>query len=406
MNGQNGGWPVPKPVISKTSPTVSKRAQGKDAKNREKDYTLTIKESPERKSSTGHPPNTAVPSQEVEMTSFPVSLPRDDRKKSGARISVNGKPPLGTAVSVDSAIPKRASFINLAQDLSSTWHAETLCKEVQRPKRLIWQSAVKKLTFLQQQHKRFDERIHLSSNSKRLVVKTETIEEINKDISKNQSSCHNVREVSASHAKISPQISESESPRGVVFHTGPVWRGFIIPSVRNWFTSKVLEKLYRRYFLRQRQHSLLAVNIIDILNKLCMVIPAAVFASFNSDWLALKLSVEMILVVLNCGLCLLSKWHKFAKNKLIYVGLLTWMVLTLESLSELVMNYMWGRRLMVSDGAWQAMFTIFVTFTMLSFSQRWAMPCATLTTVLHLIVTGSVIGGFDGLSSTLLRQVS
>ena len=59
---------------------------------------------------------------------------------------------------------------------------------------------------------------------------------------------------------------------GHVFKRGIVYRGVYCPSLSNSFTEDHLELAYQRYSHRQRQKSLIIVNVVDCLLKIVLAV--------------------------------------------------------------------------------------------------------------------------------------
>lgn len=56
------------------------------------------------------------------------------------------------------------------------------------------------------------------------------------------------------------------------FKHGTVWRGLLCPSMSNSFRAKSLERSYLTYTHRQRQKSLILVNIVDLVLKIALAV--------------------------------------------------------------------------------------------------------------------------------------
>lgn len=112
-------------------------------------------------------------------------------------------------------------------------------------------------------------------------------------------------------------------PNECEFKKGLVYRGVIIPNLTNSFKNKHLEMAYQRYSSRQRQKSLIIVNVVGLILKVI------VLASQTCAFVTMG-TISGCLIVFNVILCVVSWWRCFANNYLHWVAIATWIVLNVE----------------------------------------------------------------------------
>lgn len=135
----------------------------------------------------------------------------------------------------------------------------------------------------------------------------------------------------------------------MVFKKGLMYKGIYWPSLTNSFKCKRLEMAYLRYSHRQRQKSLIIVNIVDLLLKV------TVLMSMNNLLKPFHLNFQIVLLVLwlakndtskgeevdpiiwtvcsmsaNFAVCVLGWWKCFANNYLHWAAVCTWLLLSAQ----------------------------------------------------------------------------
>ena len=153
-----------------------------------------------------------------------------------------------------------------------------------------------------------------------------TVNSVPNIINKDQSLCRN------------PSTKEVD-PTGTVFHRGTVFNGIYLPSLSGQLQDPKLEEAYQKYSYRQRQKSLVLVNISDLLLKLivlsklfCIVkLPDSnecYYCVLHDSWgIIIFLTFSMIL---NLLFALVSWWRCYANNYLHWGALSTWLLLLLQ----------------------------------------------------------------------------
>eukprot|EP00062_Callorhinchus_milii_P015522 gi/632965860/ref/XP_007899101.1/ PREDICTED: adenylate cyclase type 8 isoform X1 [Callorhinchus milii] len=249
-----------------------------------------------------------------------------------------------------------------------------------RPKRLLWQNAVRHIT---------EQRFLNEHNSAKTVSSSE------------DSWSPDGRKPSAGRAsigghnnnggtKVFPERTSNDlgflhldcAPTNSDFflNWGYTYRGVIFPTLRNSFKSRDLERLYQRYFLGQRRKSVVVMNILDVLTKLTVLILHLTLASAPMDpvkgiLLGFFTGIEVVI----CALVVVRK-DTTSHSYLQYSGLVTWVAMATQILAT---GLGYG---LLGDGIGYVLFTLFATYSMLPLPLTWAILAGLLTSALHLAV--------------------
>nr|XP_006820732.1 PREDICTED: adenylate cyclase type 8-like [Saccoglossus kowalevskii] len=253
-----------------------------------------------------------------------------------------------------------------------------------RPKRLLWQNAVKRL---QLETKRA---LEGGLNGRKIAVTDDYIQELNKEISHRTGSFKNKetpksRKISEDEesARVDDPVEKLSREGEDFVDVGCVYRGVIVPTLRKSFKSKEIESLYQRYFLRQRQKSLVFLNSVDFLRKVIMLV---LFLTLGSSKLDVgQIVLYAVFVLCSLTICLLVQWKRFVSQFLQWAGIATWCLLTLQSVLALTHGLDHTLEPSLSEGILYALFTVFATYTMLPLSLIWAIPAGTFTSFLQVI---------------------
>uniref|UniRef100_A0A8C4S2G9 Adenylate cyclase type 8 n=1 Tax=Erpetoichthys calabaricus TaxID=27687 RepID=A0A8C4S2G9_ERPCA len=248
-----------------------------------------------------------------------------------------------------------------------------------RPKRLLWQNAVRHIT-----EQRF---IHEQSSAK--------------TISSDDSYSQSTRKQSASKTasgdrhnnggtKVFPERASSDlgflqldcapSNSDFFLNWGYTYRGVIFPTLRNSFKSRDLERLYQRYFLGQRRKSVVVMNILDVLTKLTLLVLHLTLASTPMDPIkGILLGFFTGIEVVICALVVVRK-DTTSHSYLQYSGVVTWVAMATQILAARLGYGLLG------DGIGYVLFTLFATYSMLPLPLTWAILAGLVTSVLHIVV--------------------
>ncbi|KAJ8011404.1 hypothetical protein DPEC_G00057850 [Dallia pectoralis] len=176
------------------------------------------------------------------------------------------------------------------------------------------------------------------------------------------------------------QIDCAPSNSDFFLNWGHSYRGVIFPTLRNSFKSRDLERLYQRYFLGQRRKSVVVMNILDVVTKLTLLVLHLTLASSPMDpvkgmLLGFFTGIEVVI----CALVVVRK-DTTSHSYLQYSGAVTWVVMTTQMLAA---GLGYG---LLGDGVGYVLFTLFATYSMLPLPLTWAIMAGLATSALHIVV--------------------
>lgn len=246
-----------------------------------------------------------------------------------------------------------------------------------RPKRLLWQNAVRHIT-----EQRF---IHEHNNPKAASADNTPAQDLRKQstgrtsVSERHNNCG---------TKVFPERSSSDlgflqldcAPSNSDFFVswGCAYRGVIFPTLRYAFKSRELERLYQRYFLGQRRKSVAVMNVLDVVTKLTLLMLHLTLGATPVDpikgaLLGFFAGVEVVI----CALVVVRK-DASSHGYLQYSGAVTWAAMATQILAT---GLGYG---LLGDGVGYVLFTLFATYSMLPLPLTWAIVAGVLTSALHI----------------------
>ncbi|KAM4689196.1 adenylate cyclase type 8 isoform 2-T2 [Discoglossus pictus] len=248
-----------------------------------------------------------------------------------------------------------------------------------RPKRLLWQTAVRHIT-----EQRF---INEQSSSKTISSDDSYTSSANR---------HSVGKISAGDrhnnggTKVFPERTSSDlgflhldcapSNSDFFLNWGYTYRGVIFPTLRNSFKSRDLERLYQRYFLGQRRKSEVVMNILDVLTKLTLLILHLTLASSPMDPIkGILLGFFTGIEVVICALVVVRK-DTTSYTYLQFSGVVTWVTMATQILAA---GLGYG---LLGDGIGYVLFTLFATYSMLPLPLTWAILAGLITSLLQIVM--------------------
>ncbi|XP_018530442.1 adenylate cyclase type 8 isoform X1 [Lates calcarifer] len=176
------------------------------------------------------------------------------------------------------------------------------------------------------------------------------------------------------------QIDCAPSNSDFFLNWGYTYRGVIFPTLRNAFKSRDLERLYQRYFLGQRRKSVVVMNILDVVTKLTLLVLHLTLASSPMDpikgtLLGFFTGIEVVI----CALVVVRK-DTTSHGYLQYSGVVTWVAMATQILAA---GLGYG---LLGDGVGYVLFTLFATYSMLPLPLTWAILAGLFTSGLHILV--------------------
>ncbi|XP_051990957.1 adenylate cyclase type 8-like isoform X2 [Xyrauchen texanus] len=266
-----------------------------------------------------------------------------------------------------------------------------------RPKRLLWQNAVRHIT----------EQRFIHEHSSKPVSPDEPHGQDSRKESAGRTS------VSDRHnnggTKVFPERSSSDlgflqidcAPSNSDFFLswGYTYRGVIFPTLRYAFKSRDLERLYQRYFLGQRRKSVVVMNILDVVTKLTLLVLHLTLASTPMDPIkGMLLGFFTGIEVVICALVVVRKGTS-SHGYLQYSGAVTWVAMATQILAT---GLGYG---LLGDGIGYVLFTLFATYSMLPLPLTWAIVAGLLTSALHIALQLLVPPRAQISTNQLLAQV-
>lgn len=176
------------------------------------------------------------------------------------------------------------------------------------------------------------------------------------------------------------QIDCAPSNSDFFLNWGHTYRGVIFPTLRNAFKSRDLERLYQRYFLGQRRKSVVVMNILDVVTKLTLLVLHLTLASAPMDpikgtLLGFFTGIEVVI----CALVVVRK-DTTSHSYLQYSGVVTWVAMATQILAA---GLGYG---LLGDGVGYVLFTLFATYSMLPLPLTWAILAGLFTSALQILV--------------------
>uniref|UniRef100_A0A8C5MPA6 Adenylate cyclase type 8 n=1 Tax=Leptobrachium leishanense TaxID=445787 RepID=A0A8C5MPA6_9ANUR len=249
-----------------------------------------------------------------------------------------------------------------------------------RPKRLLWQTAVRHIT-----EQRF---IHEQSSAK--ILSSEDPYSLNANRQYAGKAGQGGDRHNNGGTKVFPERTSSDlgflhldcapSNSDFFLNWGYTYRGVIFPTLRNSFKSRDLERLYQRYFLGQRRKSEVVMNILDVLTKLTLLLLHLTLASSPMDPIkGILLGFFTGIEVVICALVVVRK-DTTSYTYLQFSGVVTWVAMATQILAA---GLGYG---LLGDGIGYVLFTLFATYSMLPLPLTWAIMAGLVTSLLQIVM--------------------
>ncbi|XP_015596433.1 adenylate cyclase type 8 isoform X2 [Cephus cinctus] len=239
------------------------------------------------------------------------------------------------------------------------------------PRKQLWIKAVKKLT-----SERLGREGLAAWEDRKLNADPEALESKGTE-----------KEIGPSNAETEPEVpvapqpvAEEEPPmQRDVFKKGVLYKGIFCPSLSNSFHSQQLETSYLHYSNRQRQKSLIMLNIVDLFLKIALI---SIWLwrrnETNSDGLIESLSWTVCCMAANIIICVLGCWRCFSNNYLYWASIFTWLLINSQGFIGAGLNFSSQQRLM-----WYILFVVYAPYAMLPLPLRWCVLAGFGTALTH-----------------------
>ncbi|XP_014467955.1 PREDICTED: adenylate cyclase type 8-like isoform X1 [Dinoponera quadriceps] len=243
------------------------------------------------------------------------------------------------------------------------------------PRKQLWIKAVKKLT---------SERLGregLAAWEDRKSNNDPEVAEV-KDISEPAENAE-VAKAEPEVAAEQPVADEEAQTQRDVFKKGVLYKGIFCPSLTNSFHNKQLETSYLHYSNRQRQKSLIMLNIVDLGLKITLTAIWLWQRDPNSGGLIESLSWAACCIAANLVVCVLGWWRCFSNNYLYWASIFTWLLINSQGFIGAGLNFTTQQRLM-----WYILFVVYAPYAMLPLPLRWCVLAGYGTALTHLVMAG------------------
>ncbi|EFN82018.1 Adenylate cyclase type 8 [Harpegnathos saltator] len=178
-----------------------------------------------------------------------------------------------------------------------------------------------------------------------------------------------------------PEVAEEKDIN--VFKKGVLYKGIFCPSLTNSFHSKQLETSYLHYSNRQRQKSLIMLNIVELGLKITLTAIWLWQRDPNSGGLIESLSWAACCIAANLVVCVLGWWRCFSNNYLYWASIFTWLLINSQGFIGAGLNFTTQQRLM-----WYILFVVYAPYAMLPLPLRWCVLAGYGTALTHLVMAG------------------
>ncbi|XP_076247270.1 adenylyl cyclase 78C isoform X3 [Calliopsis andreniformis] len=179
-----------------------------------------------------------------------------------------------------------------------------------------------------------------------------------------------------------PVDAEAQTQRDV-FKKGVLYKGIFCPSLSNSFHSKQLETSYLHYSNRQRQKSLIMLNIVDLSLKIVLLSIWLWERDENSGGLIESLSWVSCCMAANLVVCILGWWRCFSNNYLYWASIFTWLLINSQGFIGAGLDFTSQQRLM-----WYILFVVYAPYAMLPLPLRWCVLAGYGTALTHMVMAG------------------
>ncbi|XP_011505065.1 PREDICTED: adenylate cyclase type 8 [Ceratosolen solmsi marchali] len=241
------------------------------------------------------------------------------------------------------------------------------------PRKQLWIKAVKKLT-----SERLGRESLAAWEEGKSSMQTEEEDQEMDDRTKKSSDASADTEVGFSGTERT--ATDTEGTRDV-FKNGILYKGIFCPSLTNSFHSKQLENSYLQYSNRQRQKSLIMLNIIDLGLKICLMSIWLWRRNEKSKGLVESLAWSTCCVLSNLSVCALGWWRCFSNNYLYWASIITWLLINSQGFIVAGLNFLTQQRLM-----WYILFVVYAPYAMLPLPLRWCVLAGFGTAFTHLLI--------------------
>ncbi|XP_070148669.1 adenylyl cyclase 78C isoform X1 [Polyergus mexicanus] len=246
------------------------------------------------------------------------------------------------------------------------------------PRKQLWIKAVKKLT-----SERLGREGLAAWEDRKSNADPEIIAEAKNDVQVPIERIEDAEaESEADDAEQAVPEEEAQTQRDV-FKKGVLYKGIFLPSLTNSFHNKHLETSYLLYSNRQRQKSLITLNIVDLGLKITLTAIWLWQRDPRNGGLIEGLSWAVCCMAANLVVCVLGWWRCFSSNHLYWASIFTWLLINSQGFISAGLNFITQQRLM-----WYILFVVYAPYAMLPLPLRWCVLAGYGTALTHMVMTG------------------
>ncbi|XP_033209357.1 adenylyl cyclase 78C-like isoform X2 [Belonocnema kinseyi] len=165
-----------------------------------------------------------------------------------------------------------------------------------------------------------------------------------------------------------------------VFKKGILYKGIFCPSLTNSFHNKQMEMSYLHYSNRQRQKSLIMLNIFDLGLKIALM-SIWLWRRKATEGLVESLSWTVCCMASNLLVCALGWWRCFPNNYLYWASIFTWLLINSQGFIVAGLDFSTQLRL-----TWYILLVVYAPYAMLPLPLRWCVLAGFGTAFTHLFM--------------------
>ncbi|XP_043469096.1 adenylyl cyclase 78C-like isoform X2 [Leptopilina heterotoma] len=243
------------------------------------------------------------------------------------------------------------------------------------PRKQLWIKAVKKLT--SERLGREGLAAWQSQKGETTVAEDTDMEEID---DKTKEDVDTPKEEEVVNSKTQEKDLEAQIQPDV-FKKGILYKGIFCPSLTNSFHNKQMEKSFLHYSNRQRQKSLIMLNIVDLGLKIALLSIWLWRKKDNTEGLVESLSWTACCMVSNLIVCALGWWRCFPNNYLYWASIFTWLLINSQGFIVAGLDFSTQQRL-----TWYILLIVYAPYAMLPLPLRWCVLAGFGTAFTHIFM--------------------
>ncbi|KAH9634449.1 hypothetical protein HF086_008283 [Spodoptera exigua] len=160
------------------------------------------------------------------------------------------------------------------------------------------------------------------------------------------------------------------------------YKGIYCPTIINTFKTRSIELSYQRYSRKQRQKSVIQVNVVDLALKMALV-GIYTITDKHEAWPSVpQVTWTATFMCVNVLLCAISLWTNFANKHLHWAAAATWMLLLVQGLCKQGIGFHESQ-----NQVWYMLFIVFVPYAMFPLSLCWCITIGMLSISAQFVQT-------------------